>query len=47
MTLLERLQADYAHLSLTTGAHPMRLVRPMLPEVRPARELATRGRASA
>jgi hypothetical protein len=29
MTLLERLQADYAHLSLTTGAHPMRLVRPL------------------
>ncbi len=40
MTLLERLQADYRHLSLTTGAHPMRLARPLMPEVRPARELA-------
>jgi error-prone DNA polymerase len=30
MTLLERLRADYEHLSLTTGAHPMRLARPML-----------------
>ena len=39
MTLLERLQADYAHLSLTTGAHPMRLARPLLPDVRPAGEL--------
>jgi error-prone DNA polymerase len=39
MTLLERLQADYAHLSLTAGAHPMRLARPMLPGVRPAGEL--------
>jgi len=33
MTLLERLQADYEHLSLTAGAHPMRLARPMLPGV--------------
>jgi error-prone DNA polymerase len=39
MTLLERLQADYTHLSLTAGAHPMRLVRPMLPGVRTAGEL--------
>jgi error-prone DNA polymerase len=39
MTLLERLQADYAHLSLTTGAHPMKLMRPQLPEVRPAADL--------
>ena len=39
MTLLERLQADYAHLSLTTGAHPMRLARPLLPGVRTAGEL--------
>jgi error-prone DNA polymerase len=39
MTLLERLQADYAHLSLTTGAHPMKLARPMLAGVRPAGEL--------
>jgi error-prone DNA polymerase len=40
MTLLERLQADYRHLSLTAGAHPMRLARPMMPDVLPARELA-------
>jgi error-prone DNA polymerase len=39
MTLIERLQADYRHLALTTGAHPMRLARPMLPGVRPAGEL--------
>ena len=36
MTLLERLQADYAHLSLTTGAHPMGLARPHLEGVRTA-----------
>jgi error-prone DNA polymerase len=41
MTLLERLQADYAHLSLTAGVHPMRLARPMLPGVRPAGELGS------
>jgi error-prone DNA polymerase len=39
MTLLERLQADYRHLSLTAGAHPMRLARPMLADARPAKEL--------
>jgi error-prone DNA polymerase len=39
MTLLERLQADYLHLSLTTGAHPMKLARPLLADVRPAGEL--------
>ena len=39
MTLLERLQADYTHLSLTTGAHPMKLARPLLPGVTPAGEL--------
>jgi error-prone DNA polymerase len=39
MTLLERLRADYVHLSLTTGAHPMRIARPMLEGVRPAAEL--------
>ena len=39
MTLLERLQADYRHLSLTAGAHPMRLARPMLADVRTAGEL--------
>ena len=39
MTLLERLQADYTHLSLTTGAHPMRLARPGLEGMRTAAEL--------
>jgi error-prone DNA polymerase len=39
MTLLERLQADYTHLSLTAGAHPMGLVRPMLPDVLAAAQL--------
>jgi error-prone DNA polymerase len=39
MTLLERLQADYVHLSLTTGAHPMRLARPMLAGVMAAADL--------
>jgi error-prone DNA polymerase len=33
MTLLERLQADYAHLALTAGAHPMGLARALLPDV--------------
>ena len=39
MTLLERLQADYRHLALTAGAHPMGLARPRLPGVRTAGEL--------
>jgi error-prone DNA polymerase len=39
MTLLERLQADYTHLSLTTGAHPMGMARPMLPGMRTAAQL--------
>jgi error-prone DNA polymerase len=39
MTLLERLHADYTHLSLTPGAHPMRLARPLLEGVRTAGEL--------
>jgi len=39
MTLLERLEADYTHLSLTTGRHPMGLVRPLLPGVKTAGEL--------
>ncbi len=33
MTLLERLQADYATLGLTTGRHPMALMRERLPGV--------------
>ena len=39
MTHLERLQADYRHLSLTAGAHPMKLIRDRLPGIRPAGEL--------
>jgi error-prone DNA polymerase len=39
MTLVERIQADYRHLDLTTGAHPMRLVRPHLEGVHTAAEL--------
>jgi error-prone DNA polymerase len=40
MTLLERLEADYTHLSLTTGAHPMKLLRARLPDLWPAAELS-------
>jgi error-prone DNA polymerase len=39
MTLLERLRADYEHLSLTTGTHPMSLARPRLEGVRTAAAL--------
>ena len=40
MTLGERVQADYTHLALTTGAHPMKLLRDRLPDVWPAAELS-------
>jgi len=40
MTPLERLQADYTHLALTTGAHPMKLWRAQLPDLWPAADLA-------
>ncbi|HLP08211.1 MAG TPA: error-prone DNA polymerase [Opitutaceae bacterium] len=40
MTPLERVQADYAHLSLTTGAHPMAQVRARFPDLWPAARLA-------
>ncbi len=33
MTLPERIQADYEAMSLTTGPHPMQLLREQLPEV--------------
>jgi len=39
MTHLEGVQADYEHPSLTTGAHPMKLLRDRLPDVWPAAEL--------
>jgi len=40
MDALERLQADYAGLRLTTGGHPMSLMRAALPEVWTASDLA-------
>jgi error-prone DNA polymerase len=39
MTLLERIQANYATMSLTTGAHPMKLLRASLDGVCPADRL--------
>lgn len=39
MTLVERVHADYTHLELTTGAHPMKLIRNQLNDVWPAEEL--------
>jgi error-prone DNA polymerase len=33
MTLAERLQADFTGLELTTGTHPMALIRAQLPDV--------------
>ncbi|MDB6128700.1 MAG: polymerase alpha subunit, partial [Verrucomicrobia bacterium] len=46
MTHLERLQADYETLGLTTGQHPMRLMRGKLPDVWTAAELK-QGKAGA
>jgi error-prone DNA polymerase len=40
MKPLERVQADYAHLSLTTGAHPMKQLRAQLPDLWPAASLS-------
>ncbi len=39
---LERVRADYEGMALTTGAHPMRLVRDGLPDVVPAAALTGR-----
>ncbi len=39
MTLPERLRADFTHLDLTTGTHPMALLRDRLPEVWRAADL--------
>ena len=41
MTPVERVQADYRHLSLTAGPHPMSLLRPRLPGVLTAAGLAS------
>jgi error-prone DNA polymerase len=40
MTLSERVQADYAGMNLTTGPHPMKLLRAQLPEIWRAGDLA-------
>jgi len=40
MTLPERVQADYEGMDLTTGPHPMQLLRPQLPNVWRATDLA-------
>ncbi len=37
---MERVQADYAHLSLTTGEHPMKQLRARFPDLWPAARLA-------
>ena len=39
MTLPERVQADYEAMNLTTGPHPMKLLREQLPEVWRASDL--------
>ena len=39
MTHLERIQADYAQMKLTTGDHPMKLLRPRLKNVCRAADL--------
>jgi error-prone DNA polymerase len=39
MTLPERLNADFAHLGITTGEHPMAILRAQLPDVTRASEL--------
>ncbi|HEX4667980.1 MAG TPA: error-prone DNA polymerase [Chthoniobacterales bacterium] len=40
MTLPERVQADYEGMNLTTGPHPMKLLRAQLPEIWRANDLA-------
>lgn len=42
MSPVERIQADYAGMALTTGAHPMRLMRDQLPGVLRAADLPAR-----
>ena len=41
MTLSERVKADYDAMNLTTGPHPMKLLRPHLPNVWRATDLAS------
>ena len=40
MTMPERVQADYDTMNLTTGPHPMKLLRPQLPNTWRATDLA-------
>ena len=40
MTLPERVKADYGTMNLTTGPHPMKLLRDSLPNIWPATELS-------
>ena len=40
MTRLERVQADFRTMALTTGAHPMKLLRAQLPGLASAADLA-------
>ena len=40
MTVQERVNADYATMSLTTGPHPMKLLRARLPNIWRAADLA-------
>lgn len=39
MTLVERVHADFMHLEMTTGAHPMKLIRDQLNDVWSAEDL--------
>ena len=41
MTMPERVKADYDAMNLTTGPHPMKLVRPHLPNIWRASDLAS------
>jgi error-prone DNA polymerase len=41
MTVPERVKADYAAMNLTTGPHPMKLLRPRLPDIWRATDLAS------
>jgi error-prone DNA polymerase len=41
MTMPERVKADYNAMNLTTGPHPMKLLRPHLPNIWRARDLAS------
>jgi error-prone DNA polymerase len=40
MTIIERIQADFACMGLTTGEHPMKHLRPQFPDLWRADELA-------